>query len=118
MIRDWTEDHFDFAGYVTGFDPSELADRTRCGRSSATARREGVHRHGRRLGGRRAPAAPVIAAHPAAKRGFPDLRMIVVAGPRIDPDSLPVPRGLEVRPYVPTCTGTWPPATSRWCRAG
>ena len=23
----WTEQHFDFAGYVTGFDPAELADR-------------------------------------------------------------------------------------------
>ena len=26
-IRDWTEQNFDFAGYVTGFDPAELADR-------------------------------------------------------------------------------------------
>jgi UDP-N-acetylglucosamine:LPS N-acetylglucosamine transferase len=30
----------------------------------------------------------------------PDLRMIVVAGPRIDPASLPVHAGLEVVPYV------------------
>ena len=27
MIRDWTEQHFDFSGYVTGFDPAEFADR-------------------------------------------------------------------------------------------
>src|SRR5205085_11902439 len=27
LIRDWTQEHFDFAGYVTGFDPAELADR-------------------------------------------------------------------------------------------
>ena len=27
LIRDWTEEHFDFAGYVTGFDPAEFADR-------------------------------------------------------------------------------------------
>ena len=26
-IRQWTEDNFEFAGYVTGFDPAELADR-------------------------------------------------------------------------------------------
>ena len=32
---------------------------------------------------------------------MPDLRMIVVAGPRIDPDSLPAPEGLEIRSYVP-----------------
>jgi predicted glycosyltransferase len=42
----------------------------------------------------------VIAAHPAAKQAVPELRMIVVAGPRIDPDSLPFLDGLEVRPYV------------------
>ena len=25
-IRDWTEENFDFAGYVTGFDPAQFAD--------------------------------------------------------------------------------------------
>jgi UDP-N-acetylglucosamine:LPS N-acetylglucosamine transferase len=42
----------------------------------------------------------VIAAFPEAKRLVPDLRMIGVAGPRIDPASLPAPEGLEIRPYV------------------
>jgi predicted glycosyltransferase len=42
----------------------------------------------------------VIAAYPEAKRAVPELRMIVVAGPRIDPASLPVADGLEVRAYV------------------
>jgi len=42
----------------------------------------------------------VIAAFPEAKRAVPALRMIVVAGPRIDPDSLPTHDGLEVRAYV------------------
>ena len=57
LIRDWTEEHYDFAGYVTGFDPAELADRERCGRARLRARRAGVHRHGRRLRRRRRPAA-------------------------------------------------------------
>ena len=26
-IREWTEEHFEFAGYVTGFDPAAFADR-------------------------------------------------------------------------------------------
>jgi len=26
-IREWTEEHYSFAGYVTGFDPTEFADR-------------------------------------------------------------------------------------------
>ena len=42
----------------------------------------------------------VIAAFPGAKERAPDLRMIVVAGPRIDPDSLPQAEGLEIRAYV------------------
>jgi predicted glycosyltransferase len=42
----------------------------------------------------------VIASFPAAKQEVPELRMIAVAGPRIDPDSLPSHPGLEVRGYV------------------
>ncbi len=42
----------------------------------------------------------MIAAFPQAKQRVPDLRMIVVAGPRIDPASLPASDGLEVRAYV------------------
>jgi predicted glycosyltransferase len=42
----------------------------------------------------------VIAAFPAAREQVANLRMIVVAGPRIDPRSLPSVPGLEVVPYV------------------
>jgi len=42
----------------------------------------------------------VIDAFPDAKERVPALRMIVVAGPRIDPGSLPSHEGLEVRSYV------------------
>jgi UDP-N-acetylglucosamine:LPS N-acetylglucosamine transferase len=42
----------------------------------------------------------VIAAFPEAKQRVPALRMVVVAGPRIDPESLPSHDGLEVRAYV------------------
>ncbi len=43
----------------------------------------------------------MIASFPEAKRLVPRLRMIVVAGPRIDPASLPNSDGLEILPYVP-----------------
>ena len=36
-IRDWTERHFDFPGYVTGFQPGRATARS-CARSSATSR--------------------------------------------------------------------------------
>src|SRR6266508_1433979 len=43
----------------------------------------------------------VMAAYPLAKRAVPELRMMVVAGRRIDPASLPAHDGLEVRAFVP-----------------
>jgi UDP-N-acetylglucosamine:LPS N-acetylglucosamine transferase len=42
----------------------------------------------------------VIAAFPEAKELVPALRMIVVAGPRINPQTLPAHEGMEVRAYV------------------
>ena len=53
-IRDWTEQHYDFAGYITGFDPRQLGDRAS---ARLPRRRAGLHRHRRRLGRRRPPAA-------------------------------------------------------------
>jgi pimeloyl-ACP methyl ester carboxylesterase len=100
-IREWTEEHYSFAGYVTGFDPAEFADR-------AALRAELGYREdeqvcivtvgGSGVGGdllRR-----VIAAFPEAKERVPALRMIVVAGPRVDAETLPANEGLEVRAYV------------------
>src|SRR6266571_960858 len=97
LIRDWTEEHYDFAGYVTGFDPASLGDREALGYRDdekiciVTVGGSGVGGHLLRR---------VIAAFPEAKERVPELRMIVVAGPRIDPESLPQHEGLEVRAYV------------------
>jgi pimeloyl-ACP methyl ester carboxylesterase len=101
LIRDWTEEHFSFAGYVTGFDPAELGDRERLRHELGYRDDEQVcivTVGGSGVGGdllRR-----VIAAYPDAKELVPELRMIVVAGPRIDPAALPQHEGLEIRPYV------------------
>jgi pimeloyl-ACP methyl ester carboxylesterase/predicted glycosyltransferase len=100
-IRDWTEAHYDFAGYVTGFDPASFADRE-------AIRAELGYRPDERVcivavGGSGVGyhlLRRVMEAFPEAKRRVPDLRMIVVAGPRIDPASLPVVEGLEVRSFV------------------
>ena len=101
LIREWTEEHFQFAGYVTGFDPADFGDR------AALRHDLGYREHELvcivTVGGS-AVGAPllrrVIASFPEAKRLVPQLRMIVVAGPRIDPATLPAADGLEVRPYV------------------
>jgi pimeloyl-ACP methyl ester carboxylesterase/predicted glycosyltransferase len=101
-IADWTSRHYDFAGYVTGFDPAELGDRERLRAELGYAPAEQVcvvTVGGSGVG--RSLLQRVMAAFPEAKRHVPDLRMIVVAGPRIDPASLPAHDGLEVRAYVP-----------------
>jgi pimeloyl-ACP methyl ester carboxylesterase len=101
MIRDWTEQHYDFAGYVSGFDPEALADRERLRAELGYARDEQVcivTVGGSGVGGHL--LRRVIEAFPAAKELVPALRMVVIAGPRIDPASLPQAEGLEVRPYV------------------
>ena len=100
-IREWTEAHYHFVGHVTGFDPTDLADRVALRAELGYAPDEQVclvSVGGSGVGGdllRR-----VIEAFPEAKRRVPALRMIVVAGPRIDPASLPQPAGVEIRAYV------------------
>jgi pimeloyl-ACP methyl ester carboxylesterase len=101
-IRDWTEQHFRFSGYITGFDPGEVADRVQL-RARLDYREDEricvVAVGGSGVGSdllRRA-----IDSFPTAKRLVPELRMIVVTGPRIDPAAFPDRAGLEVRSYVP-----------------
>ncbi len=102
LIRDWTREHYSFAGYVTGFDPSDFADRARLRHELGYADDEQVCMvtvGGSGVGGHL--LRRVIAAFPEAKRRVPGLRMIVVTGPRIDPASLPQQEGLEVRGFIP-----------------
>src|SRR5262245_59858736 len=101
-IRDWTEAHFDFAGYIVPVDPAELDDRAalraRLGFEPdqqvvlAAVGGTGVGHH---------LLQKIIAASPEARRLVPGLRMIVITGPRIDPASLPQEPGIEYRAFVP-----------------
>jgi predicted glycosyltransferase len=100
-IRDWTAEHFDFSGYITGFTPPN-ADQ------AAEWRHELGYRDDEKVcvvtvGGSGVGLdllEKAIAAFPMAKDAVPELRMVAVAGPRIDPASLPAHPGLEVRGYV------------------
>jgi pimeloyl-ACP methyl ester carboxylesterase/predicted glycosyltransferase len=101
-IREWTVAHYDFAGYVTGFDPERFADR-------AALRAELGYRPDERVcvvsvggsGVGRDLLRRVVDAYPQLARRVPGLRMVAVAGPRIDPAAVPARDGLEVRAYVP-----------------
>ena len=102
MMRDWIPRHFEFADYVIGQHPSEFGSR-------ADLRAEFGYDDGRKVcivavGGSGVGATlirRILAAYPLAKRRIPDLRMIVVMGPRLDPASFDLPEGVEARTFVP-----------------
>jgi predicted glycosyltransferase len=99
-VRDWTMEHFEFAGWIPtgdeagveravlraalGWQPDERVCVVTVGGSGV-----GV-----------ALLERVAAAYPSLRDRIPGLRMIVVTGPRIEADAIRVPAGVEVRGYV------------------
>jgi pimeloyl-ACP methyl ester carboxylesterase/predicted glycosyltransferase len=102
LIRDWTAGHLTATGYINSFDAGDYADvrevRTRLGYEPdrpliiCTVGGTAVGEHLLRK---------AIAAWPLIHAEHPDARCVAVAGPRLDPASLPRHPGLEVRGYVP-----------------
>jgi predicted glycosyltransferase len=101
-IRDWTVAHYDFAGYITGFAPPTPEE-------VALARHElGVSADDLlcivAVGGS-GVGEPllrrVLDAVPLARARLPQLKFLVVTGPRIDPGSLPSVEGVDLRGYLP-----------------
>ncbi|MEJ2719767.1 MAG: glycosyltransferase [bacterium] len=98
--RQWARERCRFVGYILDFDPARL-------RGSSTLRHE--------LG---YDASPLVicavggtsigrellelcgATYPILKHAVSDLRMVLVCGPRLEPGSVRVPDGVEVRGYV------------------
>jgi predicted glycosyltransferase len=101
-MRDWVPRHFDFAGYIIGEHPRAFGSR-------ADLRERLGYRPDQRVcivavGGSGVGAhliRRILQSYPMARAKLPELRMIVVAGPRIDPASLNAPDGVEVRAFVP-----------------
>jgi predicted glycosyltransferase len=99
--RAWAEQHFAFAGYVMGQRPDpaareELRDRLGYGRDEVVCV---VSVGGSGVGGHL--LRRVVACYDEARERIPGLRMVVVAGPRIDPGSLSARRGVEVHGFLP-----------------
>ncbi len=100
-IRDWTDRNFGYCGYTLPFDPRALADTERLRERLGYRRDEkvaiatvGGTAVGRHLLQRIADAFPIM------KRELPELRLILVTGPRLPSDRFAPADGLEVRPYV------------------
>jgi len=91
-----------FVGYVFSFDPAKYSDRAAiraklgygeeplvvCSVGGTSIGRELLELCGR--------------VYPIIKKTIPDLRMVLVCGPRLAPESLDVPKGMDVRGYVPS----------------
>jgi pimeloyl-ACP methyl ester carboxylesterase/predicted glycosyltransferase len=101
-IREWTEGNFDFVGYITGFDDDLLKRREELRDRFGYAPDEQVclvSVGGSGVGGHL--LRRVAAAHSIAKAVVPGLRTVLVAGPRIDPTSLPRADGMDVHGFLP-----------------
>jgi UDP-N-acetylglucosamine:LPS N-acetylglucosamine transferase len=99
--RDYARKMYKFVGYVFAFDSAEYADKAKiraklgygeeplivCSIGGTSIGKEMLE-----LGGQ---------AYPIIKEEIPDLRMVLVCGPRLPAESLEVPQGVEVRGYVP-----------------
>ena len=99
-IRPWVEQHFEFCGYALAPDAAP-ADRSALRAELGFAAEERVCVV--TVGGSGVGTGllrRVIDALPHAREHVPNLRMIAVCGPRIDPSVLPAREGLEVLPYV------------------
>src|SRR6185503_3509012 len=101
-MRDWIPKHFGFADYIIGEHPEQFGSR-------ASLREMLGYRNDERVcivtvGGSGIGAhlvRRILQAYPLVKAKLPELRMMVVAGPRIAPASLDAPAGVEVRTFVP-----------------
>ena len=101
-MREWIPRHFQFSGYILGEHPRAFGAREAL--RAALGYRVGERVLIVTVGGS-AVGAPLIRrilrSVPLVQARLPGLRTVVVAGPRIDPQSLQAPPGVEVRAFVP-----------------
>lgn len=101
-IRAWTERNFCFSGYVFDSHPASFGDRRALREQLGYAPEEKVCIAAVGGSGVGSPLLRrIISAYPIASRQIPELRMIVVTGPRIAPEGLPSWPGIELRGFVP-----------------
>jgi pimeloyl-ACP methyl ester carboxylesterase/predicted glycosyltransferase len=100
-IREWTDRNFCYCGYCLPFDPATLADTERLRANHGYRPHEKIAIAS--VGGT-AVGRPLLeriaAAFPRMKAKVPELRLVLVTGPRLGADAFTPREGLEVRPYV------------------
>lgn len=99
--RSHATEHYIFLGHILSFDPGDYADmaevKTRLGYGKEPLILAAV--------GGTAIGAYLLnlcaGAFPLIKKEIPDLRMVLICGPRIRPESVKTPEGVEVKGFVP-----------------
>ncbi len=101
VIREWTDRNFCYCGYCLPFDPRALADteRLRAAHGYRSDEKIAIAAVGGTATGRHL-LQRIAAAFPHMKRELPELRLILVTGPRLSTDEFKPQPGLELRPYV------------------
>ncbi len=100
-MRDWIPKHFEFCGYVLGRHPDDFGPREELRRRFGWRADEKicvVSVGGSGVGG--GLIRRILEAFPLARRQMPELHMIVVTGPRLDPGSFEMPAGAEALGFV------------------
>jgi UDP:flavonoid glycosyltransferase YjiC (YdhE family) len=99
--RDWARRRCQFVGHILPFDPAEYSDQAHVrselgyGDESLVIGSIGGTAIGRQL------LELCGQTYPILREQIPDLRMVLVGGPRLASASLAVPDGVETRGYVP-----------------
>jgi len=99
--RDHVRERYHSIGYITPFEPDSLSDKGRIrnklgyGDEPLIVCSIGGTTIGKPLLELCSQAFPII------KEKVPNVRMVLVGGPRVSPDSLKAPEGVEVKGYVP-----------------
>ena len=98
--RDHAKAHYKFTGYILPFDPAEYTDKLRIrsklgyGQEPLVVCSIGGTSIGKDLLELCGQAYPII------KQKVPDLRMVLICGPRLAVEDLKIPKAVEVKGYV------------------
>jgi UDP:flavonoid glycosyltransferase YjiC (YdhE family) len=99
--REYARRHYHFVGYAFGFDPADYADKAKVRAALGYDERPLIVCS---VGGTSVGADLLhlcSRAYSHIVERVEDVRMVLVCGPRIDPATMQVPPGVEVRGYVP-----------------
>ena len=99
--RRLAERHVDFVGYALSFNPKDYDNKDKVRQVLGYGKEPLIICS---IGGTAAGKALLdlcVKAYPIIRKEIPDVKMVLVSGPRLPADSIPAAEGVEVKGYVP-----------------